>query len=315
MAADGDVHYDRAKEVKQFDELKIGVKGLVDSGITTIPRFFVHPPEVISDLKKPTNPTGSHSIPVISLSGERSSVVDQIRRAAAEFGFFQIIDHGISADVLDRAVAAMKAFNEQPIEVKARHYRRDRETGVAFATNFDLYNSKAASWRDTLQVRLGPTPAEFDKIPEECRREVMEWDREMVKLGETLMGMMCEGLGLDAGRLKELTCLEGRVMASHYYPYCPQPELTMGLTSHTDPGMLTVVLQNQVSGLQVKQDGAWLDLKPEPGALIINVGDLFQVHVHPINILHLFVLKLKSEKQKNRKIKIRETCFLPIDLI
>ncbi|XP_034685757.1 1-aminocyclopropane-1-carboxylate oxidase homolog 4-like [Vitis riparia] len=276
MAANGDIHYDRAKEVKQFDESKIGVKGLVDSGITTIPRIFIHPTETISDLKS-SNPSGSHSIPVISLSGDRSSVVDQIRRASAEFGFFQIINHGISTDVLDRAVAAIRAFNEQPTEVKAQYYRRDIGTGVAFSTNFDLYHSKAASWRDTLQVRLGPTPAEFDKMPEVCRREVMEWDREVVRLGEALMGMMCEGLGLDAGRLKELTCLEGRIMASHYYPYCPEPELTMGLTSHTDPGVLTVVLQNQVGGLQVKHDGAWLDLNPVPGALVINVGDMLQV--------------------------------------
>ena len=37
--------YDRAKEVKEFDETKAGVKGLVDSGVVKIPRFFIHPPE------------------------------------------------------------------------------------------------------------------------------------------------------------------------------------------------------------------------------------------------------------------------------
>lgn len=275
MSANGD-SYDRATEVKQFDESKIGVKGLLDSGITTIPRFFVHPAPISGS--KSSKLPGTPSIPVISLSDDRSSVVDQILRACVEFGFFQIINHGIPTDVLDRTVAALRAFNEQPTEVKAQYYRRDLATGVSFSTNFDLYHSKAASWRDTLQVRLGPTPAEFDKIPEVCRREVMEWDREMVRLGEVLFGMMCEGLGLETGRLKELTCLEGRVMASHYYPYCPQAELTMGLTSHTDPGILTVILQNQVGGLlQVKHDDEWLELSPEPGALIINVGDLLQV--------------------------------------
>ncbi|RVX12424.1 1-aminocyclopropane-1-carboxylate oxidase-like 3 [Vitis vinifera] len=243
MAANGDIHYDRAKEVKQFDESKIGVKGLVDSGITTIPRIFIHPTETISDFKS-SNPSGSHSIPVISLSGDRSSVVDQIRRASAEFGFFQIINHGISTDVLDRTVAAIRAFNEQPTEVKAQYYRRDIGTGVA---------SRLTSTCITPRRRAGET--RFRGVD----------------------GMMCEGLGLDAGRLKELTCLEGRIMASHYYPYCPEPELTMGLTSHTDPGVLTVVLQNQVGGLQVKHDGAWLDLNPVPGALVINVGDMLQV--------------------------------------
>jgi len=38
------------EEVKAFDATKAGVKGLVDSGVTKIPRFFVHPPEDVQKL-------------------------------------------------------------------------------------------------------------------------------------------------------------------------------------------------------------------------------------------------------------------------
>ena len=88
---------------------------------------------------------------------------------------------------------------------------------------------------------------------------------------------MCEGLGVETSRLKEMTCLEGKVMVGHYYPNCPQPDLTVGLAYHTDAGVLTVVQQDHVGGLQVKYDGEWMDVKPVPGALVINVGDLLQV--------------------------------------
>ena len=54
--------YDRAKAVKEFDDSKMGVKGLSDSGVTTIPDIFVHPPETLYDLKSSSTTT---SIPII----------------------------------------------------------------------------------------------------------------------------------------------------------------------------------------------------------------------------------------------------------
>ncbi|KAG6656261.1 hypothetical protein CIPAW_04G009800 [Carya illinoinensis] len=57
--------YNRMKEVKEFDESKIGVKGLSDLGITSIPRFFIQPPETLSDLKSSSTFT---NIPIIDLA-------------------------------------------------------------------------------------------------------------------------------------------------------------------------------------------------------------------------------------------------------
>ena len=114
---------------------------------------------------------------------------------------------------------------------------------------------------DTLRVKLGPKMADHDQIPEICRNEVIEWDREIKRLGEVLSGLMCEGLGVETWRLKEMTCLEDTTMLGH-----------------TDPDVFTVLLQDNVGGLQVKYGEDWVDVKPVPGALIINVGDLLQVN-------------------------------------
>ncbi|XP_062171478.1 1-aminocyclopropane-1-carboxylate oxidase homolog 4-like isoform X2 [Alnus glutinosa] len=282
-ATTNDEEYDRAKAVKHFDDSKIGVKGLVDSGITTIPRFFVHPPEILSDLK-PGSALGSEPdfIPAIDLAGvesdhRRAVIVEQIRRASSTLGFFQIVNHGVPLGVLDRTMASIKGFYEQPTDIKAQLYRREMVTGVSYFSNLDLYHSKAASWRDTLQVRLGPKVVDEDQIPEIFKEELIEWDREIKRMGELLVGLLCEGLGVEAKRLKEMTCLEGRVMVGHYYPHCPQPDLTVGLAYHTDPGVLTVVQQDHIGGLQVKYGGGYVDVKPIPGALVVNIGDLLQI--------------------------------------
>ena len=97
--------YDRMKEVKEFSESKIGVKGLSDSGITSIPRIFIHPPQTLSQLKSTSSSSfSSIHTPVIDLSNldsphHRPKIVDQIREASKTWGFFQVINHGVALSV------------------------------------------------------------------------------------------------------------------------------------------------------------------------------------------------------------------------
>ena len=118
----------------------------------------------------------------------------------------------------------------------------------------------------------------WDLVPEMCRASIADWDKAVVDLAEELMSILCEGLGIKSDKLKELSCLEGRLCASHYYPHCPQPELTIGITSHTDPCILTMLVQNEVGDLlQVKCGEEWADVEAVPGAIVINIGDVLQV--------------------------------------
>lgn len=275
--------YDRMKEVKEFSESKIGVKGLSDSGITSIPRIFIHPPQTLSQLK-PTSSSSFSSIhiPVIDLSNldsphHRPKIVDQIREASKTWGFFQVINHGVALSVLEETVNAVKSFHDQPHQVKAKISVGEERRGVVYTSNNDLYRSEAATWHDYLQVWMAPQPPEVERMPEICRREVIAWDTHAKKVAETLMELLSEGLGLEPGKFKELTFSDTRLFVGVCYPHCPQPDLTMGLASHTDPTVLTVLLQNHVPGLQVKHGDEWVDVKPVPGGLIINAGDFLQI--------------------------------------
>ncbi|PNY06811.1 1-aminocyclopropane-1-carboxylate oxidase 4-like protein, partial [Trifolium pratense] len=164
-------------------------------------------------------------------------------------------------------------------------------------------------------LKMGPVAADEKEIPEVCRKEVIEWDREVVRVGDILLGLLSEGLGLSAERLTELGLSQGRVMVGHYYPFCPQPNLTVGLNSHADPGALTVVLQDHIGGLQVRTQQGWVNVKPLDGALVINIGDLLQWVV--ANVVFCKVIALLppccSRKQKITSGRIYTTRrYLPI---
>ncbi|WRX25354.1 Oxoglutarate/iron-dependent dioxygenase - like 10 [Theobroma cacao] len=273
--------YDRLKELKEFDESKIGVKGLSDSGIKTIPDFFKHPPQTPPDLKSKSS-QGNTNIPVIDLSNvsspdHRQEIVNQIKEAAKSWGFFQVINHGVPIPVLEETIRAIKAFHEKPHEIKSKYYKREESQGVMYASNNDLYRAEVACWHDSLQAWMGPKPLDPEDLPAVCRKEMVTWDLSATKVAETVMGLLSEGLGLEEGKFKDLTFSDARVLVGHIYPHCPQPDLTMGITSHTDPGVVTLLLQNQIPGLQVMHGDEWVNIEPVHGGVIINVGDFLQI--------------------------------------
>lgn len=67
-------------------------------------------------------------------------------------------------------------------------------------------------------------------------------------------------------------------MRVDYYPTCSSPDKVLGLSPHSDPSSITILMQdNNVVGLQIQHDGGWVPVKPVPNSLIINVGDVLEV--------------------------------------
>ncbi|GAA0141059.1 oxidoreductase [Lithospermum erythrorhizon] len=116
---------DIVQEVQVFEATKAGIKGLVDSGIKKLPRFCIQQSE--TSPKNPENGVELPQVPLVDLEGfedgvRRAKIVEEIRKAAEEWGPFQIINHGVPQDVMDGILQGTKRFHEQPNEAKKELY-------------------------------------------------------------------------------------------------------------------------------------------------------------------------------------------------
>ncbi|KAH0912526.1 hypothetical protein HID58_035847 [Brassica napus] len=137
---------DRSIQLNAFEETKTGVKGLVDSGITEVPAIFRAPTVVLDNLKPP--PASQLTIPTVDLKGgrvflkkqegsvTRRGVVVKIGDAAEKWGFFQVVNHGIPLDKMEKMREGIRGFHEQDTESKKRFYLAiTPENGFTTATS------------------------------------------------------------------------------------------------------------------------------------------------------------------------------------
>nr|KYP61045.1 1-aminocyclopropane-1-carboxylate oxidase isogeny 1 [Cajanus cajan] len=270
---------ERTKELKAFYDSKVGVKGLVDAGITKIPRIFYQPP----DNFKKASELGhkDYAIPVIDLASihedpcERKRVVERVKEASETWGFFQIVNHGIPVNIMDGMLDGIMKFFEQDDELKLEFFSHDHRPFM-YNGNSNLYNKVIPSWRDSFFCNMAPNAPKPEDLPSICSDILLDYSSQVMKLGTLLFELLSEALGLNSTYLRDMCCNVGVFAFGHYYPPCPEPELTLGTIKHADVNFITVLLQDHVGGLQVLHQDTWIDVAPVPGALVINIGDFLQ---------------------------------------
>ena len=99
-------------------------------------------------------------------------------------------------------------------------------------------------------------------------------------MAKELLQGISEALGLEENYIEKAMDLESgfQLFAANLYPPCPQPELAMGIPAHTDHGLLTFLIENEIGGLQIQHNGKWFHVNPLPNSFLVNTGDHLQVN-------------------------------------
>ncbi|XP_042513955.1 protein DOWNY MILDEW RESISTANCE 6-like [Macadamia integrifolia] len=221
------------------------------------------------------------NVPVIDLaSADKSQISRQIGDACRSYGLFQVINHGVGSELTERMQEMAQEFFDLPVDVKMKYYSDDPSKTMRLSTSFNVKKETVHNWRDYLRLHCYPLQDyvnEWPSHPPSFKEVVSTYCGEVRRLGFRLLQEISESLGLEREYMEKMLGEQGQHMAINYYPPCPEPELTYGLPSHTDPNTITILLQDpNVAGLQVLKDGNWLAVNPHPNAFVINIGDQLQ---------------------------------------
>ncbi|KAK6229223.1 hypothetical protein SCA6_018174 [Theobroma cacao] len=272
------------KAVKYGSSLPVpSVQELAKKSIATIPPRYLRP-----DLEKPiVSDAGSMSeIPVIDMEGlvSKESMDSELAKldfACKEWGFFQLINHGMSLSLVEKVKTEIQDFFNLPVEEKKKYWQNPGEV-EGFGQAFVVSDEQKLDWGDMFFLTTLPVysrkPHLFPKLPLPFRETLNQYSLELEKLAMAILLQIAKAINMNIEEMREL--FEGGLQAirMNYYPPCDEPEQVIGITPHSDASALTILLQvNDVEGLQVKKDGKWVPVKPLPNAFIVNIGDILEI--------------------------------------
>ncbi|ONK70260.1 uncharacterized protein A4U43_C05F31900 [Asparagus officinalis] len=222
------------------------------------------------------------SLPIINMvkldGEERQATMSKLHDACENWGFFELLNHGISIELLDKVEGMTKGHYKKCMEQKFKEFAKQ-----ALERGEELDTISNMDWESTFFLKHLPQ-SNITGIPDledEYRKVMKEFASEIEKLSERLLDLLCENLGLEKGYLKNaFQGTKGPNFGTKVsnYPPCPRPELFKGLRAHTDAGGIILLFQDdKVSGLQLLKDGEWIDVPPMRHSIVVNLGDQIEV--------------------------------------
>jgi isopenicillin N synthase-like dioxygenase len=223
----------------------------------------------------------SQEIPVIDLGSAPEQCIAALAAACSDWGFFQVVNHSVDAQLIADLQAVSRDFFRLPLSTKQLVSRTEDNP-------FGYYDRELTkNLRDRKEI--------FDYAPEETTPWPTSPDRygEILeafalachRLALQLLAMCCEGLGAPVDALEHhFQRGHSSFLRLNHYPLDDPLAGTdapaagpLGISPHSDAGAITVLLQDDVSGLQMLKHENWIDVTPLAGSLTINIGDMLQV--------------------------------------
>ncbi|XP_017222204.1 protein SRG1-like [Daucus carota subsp. sativus] len=231
-----------------------------------------------------SNPNASLQIPVVNLdllvAGDLENA-SKLDLACREWGFFQLTNHGVSKELLDKVIRSTKEFFEMPLDEKKKFPQAAGDL-EGYGQAFVVSEEQKLDWADlfyvvTLPVRYRKLHL-FNKFPVQYRIALEAYSVELKSIAMKLVNAMAKSLKMDPQEMIDLFQDGTQSMRTNYYPPCPEPDKVIGLASHSDAVGLTILLQlSDTEGLQVRKDGNWVTVRPSPYAFVVNIGDILEI--------------------------------------
>jgi len=236
------------------------------------------------------------ALPVIDVSAFVNSYAGgaraarEIEKACREFGFFYAAGHGVSAETVRALKKASARFFALPeankMEIPLAHGGRawrgyfpvggeltsgvpDLKEGLYFGEDLDFSDPRVSAGWPLHGANL------FPKDVPELALAVGTFMAEAERAAHAIMAGIALSLGLEANYFRDhYTGRPTLLFRIFHYPPTAPSDARWGVGEHTDYGLLTLLAQDDVGGLQVKTAQGWIEAPPLPDTLVCNIGDM-----------------------------------------
>ncbi|MFS7924790.1 putative codeine 3-O-demethylase [Helianthus anomalus] len=271
-----------AKGIKLGVSLVVpSVQELAKEHLIKVPSRYVRPdhePQVI--------PSPLPQVPIIDMERLTSKdfvgyELEKLHMACKDWGFFQVINHGISCSLLERVKEETRQLFELPTEEKKKLWQTPEDL-EGFGQAFVFSEEQKLDWADIFFLVTLPhhrrKPHLFPNLPLPFRDTLEEYSREVMNAAKKTLLYIAKALNMETTDLMALFEEGMQSMRMNYYPPCPQPEQVIGLAPHSDAVGVTFLLElNEVHGLEIRKDGAWIPITPLHNAFIVNIGEILEI--------------------------------------
>jgi isopenicillin N synthase-like dioxygenase len=225
---------------------------------------------------------------------ERAAFLTDLRSAARDIGFFYVKGHGIDATFLQEVMNLTQRFFALPAAEKLA-------IEMVNSPHFRGYNRVAAEitrgradWRE--QIDIGAERAAVPRTPgaapwgrlkgpnqwpsalPELKPVILRWQAEATAVLVRLLRCFAAALGQPEDVFETLYRDEPHLLVKLIrYPGRELTADSQGVGAHKDSDLLSLLLQDEVGGLQVQDGDRWIDAAPLPGTFVVNIGELLEL--------------------------------------
>jgi len=239
----------------------------------------------------------TRAIPLVDLklfisgtAAEKEQFVNDLGSAFHEVGFVGVINHGIPQDLVDKFYSLSNSFFALPENIK-RKYEIDGLAGQRGYTSFGKEHAKQSQVADLKEFyQIGQEVIDGDEIRSEYPDNVaveempeflqtgLELYRAFERTGNELLSAIAEFLRLGKDYFHDKTHNGNSILRAIFYPpITTEPASAIRAEQHEDINLITLLVGASAGGLQVQNlKDEWLDVVPQEGEIVVNVGDMLQ---------------------------------------
>ncbi|CAK7357485.1 unnamed protein product [Dovyalis caffra] len=247
------------------------------------------------------------SSPVIDLGAlhgpSRSDIIKQLDHACRHYGFFMLKNHGISETLLNGIMGLAREFFHLPEGERKKLYSPDPTSLISLAVGFKDDKQDVFVSRESLKFHSHPLEKfvnAWPTNPSSFREIVGDYCVASKRAEITVIEAIFEGLGMERETIDQILGKHGQYTSLNYYPVCDESNLerTFGLRGHTDSTIVTMLLPDEVPGLEVLLNDEYVPVKPMPNALVVHVGDVLQglSNLQYKSLLHRVIVNSETER-------------------